>query len=81
MELRGTILLRSTADDTVHVLQTERLEQVGGWKHLDQPRFPAAVDGQGHCWGPLGVKCVCGRAAGSLVPPAVSHLSYRPAVR
>lgn len=29
MELRGTILLRSTADDSVHVLQTERLEQVG----------------------------------------------------
>jgi hypothetical protein len=29
MELRGTILLRNIVDDTVFVLQTERLEQVG----------------------------------------------------
>lgn len=29
MELRGTILLRNTVEDTVFVLQTERLEQVG----------------------------------------------------
>jgi hypothetical protein len=28
MEMRGTILLRNKADDTVAVLQTERLEQV-----------------------------------------------------
>lgn len=28
MEMRGTMLLRNTADDTVWVLQTERLEQV-----------------------------------------------------
>jgi hypothetical protein len=28
MEMRGTILLRNTADDTIAVLQTERLEQV-----------------------------------------------------
>lgn len=28
MEVRGTILLRNTVDDTVYVLQTERLEQV-----------------------------------------------------
>lgn len=26
--MRGTILLRNTVDDTVYVLQTERLEQV-----------------------------------------------------
>lgn len=32
MEMRGTILLRNTADDTVAVLQTERLEQVR-WQH------------------------------------------------
>jgi len=27
--MRGTILLRNTTDDTVWVLQTDRLEQVG----------------------------------------------------
>jgi hypothetical protein len=28
MEVRGTMLLRNTADDTIWVLQTEMLEQV-----------------------------------------------------
>lgn len=34
MEMRGTILLRNTTDDTVWVLQTDRLEQVGAVKDI-----------------------------------------------
>ncbi len=53
MELRGTILLRNTADDTVYVLQTERLEQVRGgrssdaWLHHSSSCLFTA--GPGHC--------------------------------
>lgn len=44
-EVAGIILLRSTADDKVFVLQTERFEQVRwpAWGHLDSPDRRAAA--------------------------------------